>query len=674
MKKWAIAFLGAAIVALGLSFWFSNARVQIQGPSALAVMDDGSVWLSVDHELWRLSPEGQLLERLSVAQLGIAGRVGALVRDPAGRLALGIRDVETLALFDPSTRRVTGSIRPQWPDSLARHGSRAIYFAFAADGRLAIATGGGHAVALFGPDGRYIARTAPGLYEFTNGLWWAGDTLWTTNTNAFTLVALTTPELAPRQQLRLPSGLGGSFLAMAQPSRGTPRDSGTEDAPLASLVRFGGDMRRGRIVDVFADGTEREFEGSAGMEVRDLAWQGRVLLAVDGAPFALRRFGADGKALAPFGDAAFVKALAELQHAKDRYRLAYLLALGSALVLFGAGFVLALVQQKRERRARGERILSAAECGMPPATWQTQLLSAGVFGAVVMLLLALLAVTALVSGSPLALAGVALLVAPWLTGRAVAWLARRPDMEPILNHAGLQRLPSPGLAATLEPQERVREVIMLMRSMNGQLLVLTTQRLLLFGANKLEVQLRQSLALDELGRVSLRRASKASAGWRVLAWISAAQAYLRVTDRAGQVFAEGLSHSPRTARRVAELLSMRRPRAGGVGADRVADPPPGPSSVRGPTAGTGAARGDWRPVLASLLLPGLGQWMQGRGRSALLFFIPAAVAAVGGVIPLVWTLAGPRAAVDPSMVLQVVGVQALVAVLSAWDSWNLRKP
>lgn len=674
MKKWAIALLGAAMVALGLSFWFSNARIQIQGPSALAVLDDGSVWLSVDHELWRLSPAGHLQERLSAAQLGITGRVGALVRDPAGRLALGVRNVENLALFDPVTRRVTGSIRPQWPQSLAEHASRAIHFAFAADGRLAIATGGGHAVALFGPDGRFIARTAPGLYEFTNGLWWAGDTLWTTNTNAFTLVALTTPDLAPRQQLRLPSGHGGSFLAMAQPSRGAPRDGDPDRAPLASLVRFGGDMRLGRIVDVFVDGTEREFEGSAGTEVRDIAWQGQTLLAVDGAPFGLRRFSADGKALAPWGDAAFVTALAELQRAKDRYRLGYQLALASAAVLFGAGFVLALVQQRRERQARAERVLSAAACGMPAPDWQSWLLAAGVFGAVGLVLLALMVAIARLSLSPLVLAGVAFGLAPWLTGRAVAWLARRPEMEPILNVAGLQRLAAPGLAAPLQPDERVREVIMLMRSVDGQLVVLTTQRLLLFAANRLDMQLRHSLELDELGPVLLRRALQAPTRWRVLAWITAAQAYLQVTDRAGRVFAEGVTHSPRTARRLAELLAISRRRAQGPAAARRADSGSASRAPEASAARAGVARGAWRPALASLLLPGLGQWMQGRGRTALLFFVPAALVAAGGTIPLLWTLAGPRAAVEPLVALQVLGAQALVALLSALDSWNLRKP
>jgi len=45
----------------------------------------------------------------------------------------------------------------------------AINYAFHDDGRVAIATGGGHAVAVFDAGGHFLGRTKPDLYKFTNG-------------------------------------------------------------------------------------------------------------------------------------------------------------------------------------------------------------------------------------------------------------------------------------------------------------------------------------------------------------------------------------------------------------------------------------------------------------------------------------------------------------------------
>ncbi len=53
-----------------------------------------------------------------------------------------------------------------------------------------------------------------------------------------------------------------------------------------------------------------------------------------------------------------------------------------------------------------------------------------------------------------------------------------------------------------------------------------------------------------------------------------------------------------------------------------------------------------RQTLASLLVPGLGQWMQGRSSTALRFFLGWLVMLVFSAIPVIWVLWAPRAAVS----------------------------
>ena len=39
-------------------------------------------------------------------------------------------------------------------------------------------------------EARFLARTGADTYQFTNGLWWVDDALWTTDTNRFELKRL----------------------------------------------------------------------------------------------------------------------------------------------------------------------------------------------------------------------------------------------------------------------------------------------------------------------------------------------------------------------------------------------------------------------------------------------------------------------------------------------------
>jgi len=171
----------------------------------------GEVWLGVERELWRVSRDTQAIEAT-----GLPGTPASLVHAPDGSVVASVRGDATLYVLDAASARVARRLSPQWPDDLRQHGARAINFAFAADGRVAVATGGGHAVALFDPEGRFLARTPPGAYEFTNGLWWSAEGLWTTDTNRFALRLLDPATLAERRAVDLGPGTEGSYLGPAR--------------------------------------------------------------------------------------------------------------------------------------------------------------------------------------------------------------------------------------------------------------------------------------------------------------------------------------------------------------------------------------------------------------------------------------------------------------------------
>ena len=59
-KGVATLFLLLAVAAVVLALQASQRRIAIQGPSALAVLPDGTVWLGVEQALWRFdSPCGR---------------------------------------------------------------------------------------------------------------------------------------------------------------------------------------------------------------------------------------------------------------------------------------------------------------------------------------------------------------------------------------------------------------------------------------------------------------------------------------------------------------------------------------------------------------------------------------------------------------------------------------
>ena len=357
-----------ALLLLALGWWASQRELALIGPGALAVRPDASqTWLAVDGEIWAFDATGRRVSRVRLADLGLEGGVYSLDWHPAGWLALRLDDDPTLQLLEPATLKPAGRITLQWPDELRSHAARAVHLAFAEDGRIAASTGGGHAVALFGRDGTFIARTPLGQYRFTNGLWWSGEALWTTDTNGLQLKRLDGHTLALQQSVELPSVRDARFLGLARahPAVADP----VLPPPWATVIRFGRGRIVGVVADILPDGHELLFASPVRLEPRDLAWRGQELLVVDGLSRSVMRWNSEHQLLAPFGDADSRRELDESAQMHDAMQWLHRGATATAAALVLA----AILAVWHARRVSGSRRARAARAAIPP--WRAVLAS-----------------------------------------------------------------------------------------------------------------------------------------------------------------------------------------------------------------------------------------------------------------------------------------------------------
>ena len=680
VKAVAVALLLLAMTCVALALWAGNRQTAVQGPWGLAVLRAGQVWLSVDEELWRLDAEGRRLQTVSAHEAGLPGAAGTLMAHPQGHLVAWARHSPTLHLLAADTGRPVGRLSPQWPDDLARHADEAINFAFAPDGRVAIATGGGHAVAMFDGQGRFLARTAPDTYRFTHGLWWADGAWWTTDTNRAALVRLDDATLKETSRVALvEQQRDWRFLGLAAATPGVARGDGA--AVLGTLARLANDMETGHVVDVAADGRQRAYpvpDEQSSVTPRALAWNGSNLLMVDGQSFAVRRYARDHRRLADWGDATvradLTQRLERVQFARNIYRA----ALGGAVVLFLLGLGAAAQAQRMERRVKLARLVP--ELG-GDAHWQPGIAGARPLGR------RQLAALRLRSVWPLLLAMLAGVWGPMLAARLMKTVGIRADvvlmvmvvlllgllvviallacrvlyrvqtqagLEPLANDRALRLLSRPDLFWPLRRRgEQARETVVLGGT---RWLVLTNQRLLVFHVNALDACLRLAVPRGALRAASLVPLRQAPAwGLRWLSAVAPGVGYLSIEVKGGKPIA-GMAGSAQAASRLVALID-RAPAA------RV-------SLARGGEPAFDRRRARLQ-VLASLLIPGAGQWMQRRSRMALLLFVCWLFLA-GSFAVTAWIAWGPSKEVAPALLWQQ-GIMALLpALVAAADAWRLR--
>ena len=680
LKSIALLLLTLAVISVGLAFWVSNKRLNIQGPSALAVLPDQSVWISVEDALWHLDPNGKRLAVIDAATLGVGGVIGNLIIHPNGQLVASVRDDPTLYFLDPVSATIRSRLVPQWPVDLREHGSRAITYGFHEDGRLAVSTGGGHAVAVFDASGRFLMRSKPGLYQFTNGLWWTSDSLWTTDTNGMALLELNTGTLEVKSRVRLLQHQNGwKYLGMAVSLHGRPTLAG-QTAPLVTLVRFANGMVEGHATDVFSNGMQSDYPVASTLEPRDIKWRGDELLLVDAASYAIKRYSNRRTLLPDFGDAEVRDALRGSLERRASLQMQYYAGLVGAVVLFAIGFAAAMRAQNLEKKqALAALQVDLSQLGTPRLS-QVSLLLASL--RLFWLPVALMGIVMLLepglryfpdfaksAARPLSLGTLVLYVAAfYLFLRSSRRETVNPAAEAVFNYRAVQTLESELAFWRLrQPGELPRETVMLSGSKGGmQWLVLTNRRLLVFVASPKDRTFLAEYPRHEIASLRLLEPHEMSRWQRWQQHVSLGGAALRFEFKDGTTL-QGRTPATVTARRMAALL-----RTVAFDAPSLSEMSQAQREQARPHARVPSQHEALRQAAASFLLPGLGQRMQGREASSLHFFVVWLLLLLFFVVPLVWTLWAPRAAVSLGYRLYLAGAYVLHCTVAAIDVWRMR--
>ena len=187
MKTVATILMGLALVTIAAVHVSSQKSVAIQGPGAMQAVSPERVWLGVNTDLWILDASGHKLAQKSAEDFGFKEAISNIALAPNGEALLTTRGDPTWKVVRVSDLSVVRTITPQWPEEFKGNVSRAIHVAVSPTWDIAVATGGGHTVLLFGSDGKPKARTPNGEYYFTNGLWHSPHGWWTTDTNNYAL-------------------------------------------------------------------------------------------------------------------------------------------------------------------------------------------------------------------------------------------------------------------------------------------------------------------------------------------------------------------------------------------------------------------------------------------------------------------------------------------------------
>ncbi|MFZ2161151.1 MAG: hypothetical protein WAW02_02930 [Sideroxyarcus sp.] len=677
LKTVAVLFMLLALACVAGAFMATNERIKIQGPSALAVLPDRTVWVSVDEALWHLDANGSRLAVVDGATLGVGGRIGNLVVHANGQLVAQVRNDPALYFLDPETALIKFRLLPQWPSDLSEHASNAINYAFHDDGRVAIATGGGHTVAVFDGAGRFLGRTGPGMYKFTNGLWWSGDTLWTTDTNRQQLVELDGNTLTEKSRVDLEKNCGGwQFLGMAVPSRGQPIGDALQ-RPLATLVRFSNGMVKGHATDVFGDGSQMNFPVVSTPEPRDIKWHGNELLMVDGADYSIKRYSDDHISLEDFGDEQVRAELKGMIGRQTALTNQYNKYLGGAVILFVFGFALAVWAQMREKAGALEKLnVDLSQMGSPMLTNRERFrLYLKVFWPlVVSILFMLLFLKVLKTGLvPKGMMLYAAFLVPLMVllplviiVRQIKERANDAETEAIFNYQPIRFLEKENTFWKVRlPDELPREALMLVSTWGGwNLLVLTTQRLLLFVANLRDRKLSREYALGEISAIRLLESNEM--GWlqRWKCFLNPMGGILQIDFRDGTSLS-GYVITAQTARRMAERLHSDVQAEFSVSPAKQEHP-----ADMGASGKTGNEK-TIRQVIASVLIPGLGQWMQRRSGTALIFFI-IWLLQLTMIVPMLLALWKVTTEVSIQTIVMVAATYVLVCAIAAFDTWRMR--
>lgn len=687
MKTVATILMGLALVTIAAVHVSSQKSVAIQGPGAMQAVSPERVWLGVNTDLWILDASGHKLAHKSAEDFGFKEAISNIALAPNGEALLTTRGDPTWKVVRVSDLSVVRTITPQWPEEFKGNVSRAIHVAVSPTWDIAVATGGGHTVLLFGSDGKLKARTPKDTYYFTNGLWHSPQGWWTTDTNNYVLRLLDSETLVGKGSIHLTESMGAhNALGEMTASKGVPK-ANTGESPVVTVSRLGFLMEPGYVVDVFPDGSQATYNKEPLARVQDISWLGDILLVVDGGQYQVLRFSSRREAMSPFGDAEVKRLLSDMHDDRVFWvnlSSRYMFLLAATLLLCG---IAAYSRHKKLSAHAIVRERATGTVGTPAmsSVLNRQWLWAIVWPVAVRLGVVLFCVfwlsgTALFYSAtyrqtnPWSLFLILILTIPLPIFLAALWQQKsyqrfslKPDYEGVMNRKAMAwLLDHDDWDKIRQDGEVVRETLLLRGARpffaKTHWVLVTSQRVLIFAANARERRLAEEWPRSAVAFAGLPMEDPVGGkapGW-LGRWLVPDPNNLRIRFNTGEVIV-GISPSAVTAIRVAALLTRTKP---------VHQPTLLRASQQAATVAPERRRHRWHQIIASFVIPGLGQWLQDRFVSGTVFFTAAVLLVLLGVGPVLWAASGPKMHVGMFTKLNYLVWWFLLVLVSAWDTYQ----
>ena len=502
-----LLFVGALLAIIG---WASTKQVQLFGPGALAIDSQGRTWLNVDHDLFILSGDGNILQQLDIGQLAIAGPIGGMTAFRDGEMLVGSRGSGTIYRLDQQGQ-VVGRLGAD--SDLGWQPFGAFHLVYHRTwNRIVVADTSNHRVLLLDDGGHLLhASAAPHAdsdrYRFPNAVIvnGGGDVV-VVDTNHHSVDVLDdTLSATIRWQPVIPSNRYAYPVFIAQTSHGDYYLS-IHDARLnyAEVVRLDNRGERQGLVT---------FETK--VIPNGMIAYGNDVLLTDAKSYAVWRIHENGNSVSRFGGPSLLIAL---QAAKDRKAFYARLVTTSQGILISVLPILLIalvVARLHERRAAARTALPMDNTAKPPRqTWaeikQFILLLPTFLLALFLALSLLVQVFGACSGDATrwlyALIGNAIVLLPVL---ALVWLSRRVYKRGIVRgryhnmfvrraHSFLDRH-RPALAGALAPGEHILGVELGFVARSPALVVLTDQTLWVLTLSLFGTKVRRVQAISVAG-------------------------------------------------------------------------------------------------------------------------------------------------------------------------------
>lgn len=346
----AALFLGAVIAVVLTVTWASRAAHDLTGPTTLVQDELGQIWTQTGDVLHSLDSNGKRLSRRTTAELGLPNALGPISPLPGGEMLVGSRNPNLIYWVNVNSK-VIRTLDPGKTQS--RPLLNAYHIAFDKNvNALYVTDSSNQRVLLYDGEGRFVRGVGsdnfqPGIFHFPNQIKVIEDQIWIADTNHHEIAVLG-KDLGAIRRIRVPNADDGTYRWPVMFDR--------DAAENLYVIQAGARLKKGQVVKYDAQGKQlMVFPISVDREPGAVLVLGDTLLISGRESFDIQQFTLNGQPLGSFGDAEFME---EMRTNHSRRENLVMLSTYAPLVLI-AMLLLAYIGYVREvRQKSGSSVLA----------------------------------------------------------------------------------------------------------------------------------------------------------------------------------------------------------------------------------------------------------------------------------------------------------------------------